>query len=285
MPEVASHALAKASTEVWDRFQHRRTLAYEGLLGMHWPWKLALAVGMAGFVALTAQLSIPLPWTPVPFSLGPIAVLLVGAVLGPGWGVLSIALYILAGALGLRVFADQESPGVEVLTGYTAGYIYGYAVAAFLVGWYLRRPRGSLPPRWQWALTAGIGVVTMFAFASLTWIAFSGGRFDSAWSATQSYLWLFLGMAGVAAVAAWWLVRRAHGTPAQRLDLFLVMMGAIAVIHVGGVAVLKPVLGYAWNEAIALGSTVFLPFDLAKAGLATAAASVFLPSPSSTGDP
>jgi biotin transporter BioY len=271
--------------EVWDRFQHRRALAHEGLLGLHWPWRLALALGMAGFVALTAQLSIPLPWTPVPFSFGVFGVLLVGAVLGPGWGVLSIALYILAGAMGLRVFADQDSPGTVVLTGATAGYIYGYAAAAFLVGRYMRRPRTTLPRRWSWTLTAGIGIVTLFAFATLTWIAFSGGRFHSAWSATQSYLWLFVGMAGVAAVAIWWLLRRAHGTPAQRLDLFLVMMGAIAVIHLCGVAVLKPVLGYAWNEAIALGSTVFLPFDLAKAGLAAAAASIFLPSPSTPGEP
>ena len=96
--------------EVWDRFQHRRALAYDGLLGLHWLWKLALAVGMAGFVALTAQMSIPLPWTPVPFSFGVVGVLLAGAVLGPGWGVLSIALYILAGALGLRVFADRTPP-------------------------------------------------------------------------------------------------------------------------------------------------------------------------------
>lgn len=272
--------------ETWDRFQQRRVHAYEGLLGLHWLWKLGLAIGMGGFVALTAQLSIPLPWTPVPFSFGVFGVLLVGAVLGPGWGVLSIALYILAGALGLRVFADQSSPGTVVLTGYTAGYIYGYAAAAFLVGWYMRRPRAAMTKGWQWALMTGIGVVTVFAFAALTWVAFSGGRFDSAWSATQSYLWLFMGMTGVAAIAAWWLVRRAHGTPAQRLDLFLVMLGAIAVIHLGGVAVLKPTLGYAWNEAIALGSTVFLPFDLAKAGLAAAAAAAFLPTPSvPTGEP
>lgn len=265
--------------EVWDRFQHRRALAHEGLTGLNWAWKLLLAVGMAGFVALTAQVSIPLPWTPVPFSFGVVGVLLVGAVLGPSWGVLSIALYILAGAVGLQVFADQESSGVAILTGSTAGYIYGYAAAAFLVGWYLQKRREAMPRRLAVALSAGIAVVTLFALATLTWVAFSGGRFDSAWSATQTYLWLFLGMTGVAAVAVWWLLRRAHGTPAQRLDLFLVMMGAIAVIHVCGVAVLKPVSGYAWNEAIALGSTVFLPFDLAKAGLATAAASVFLPTP------
>jgi biotin transport system substrate-specific component len=265
------------------RLERARLVAFDGLQGIAWAWKLMLALGMAGFVALTAQLSFPLPWTPVPFSFGVLGVLLVGAVLGPGWGVLSIALYILAGALGLRVFADQESTGIAILTGSTAGYIYGYAAAAFLVGWYMQRRRGLLPRKWAWGALAGIGLVTLFAFATLTWIAFSGGRFDSAWSATQSYLWLFAGMSGVAAVAVWWLLRRAHGTSGQKLDLFLVMMGAIAVIHLCGVAVLKPVLGLAWNEAIALGSTVFLPFDLAKAGLATAAASVFLPS--TPGDP
>lgn len=266
--------------EAWDRFQHRRALAFEGLTGLNWAWKLVLAVGMAGFVALTAQLAVPLPWTPVPFSFAVVGVLLTGAVLGPAWGVLSIALYILAGAVGLQVFADQESSGITILTGATAGYIYGYAAAAFLVGVYLQKRRTTLSRGWALALATGIGIVALFALATLTWIAFSGGRFESGWSATQTYLWLFLGMTGVTGIAVWWLLRRAHGTRAQRLDLFLVMLGAIAVIHVCGVAVLKPVLGYAWNEAIALGSTVFLPFDLAKAGLAAAAASVFLPSPS-----
>lgn len=263
--------------EAWERFQRGRLLAHEGLTGLAWAWKLALAVGMAGFTALMAQLSVPLPWTPVPFSFGLVGVLLTGAVLGPSWGLLSIALYIAAGALGLHVFADQHSSGVSVLTGYTAGYIYGYAAAAFLVGLYMQRARRVLPRRWSSLLAAGVGVMAILAMAAFTWIAFSGGRFRSGWSATQSYLWLFLGMAGLAVVACGWLLRRAHGSPAQRLDLFLVMVAAIATIHLCGVAVLKPVLGYAWNEAIALGSTVFLPFDLVKAGLATAAASVFLP--------
>lgn len=261
--------------EVWSRLHLQQNVE-----GLAWAWKLALAVGMAGFTALAAQLSFPLPWTPVPFSFGLVGVLLTGAVLGPGWGVLSIALYILAGAVGLHVFADQDSAGAAVLAGSTAGYIYGYAAAAFLVGWYLQRRRATLPAKWSWAVTIGLAVVTLLAIVATAWIALSGGRFASGWSATQTYLWLFVGMAGVAAVAAWWLVARAHGTPRQRLDLFLVMVAAVALIHLCGVLVLKPVAGLAWNEAVALGSTVFLPFDLAKAGLATAAASVFLPSAS-----
>lgn len=276
MPEAVAERKTYAFSR--ERLQRGGVLVHQNVEGLAWAWKLALAVGMAGFTALMAQLSFPVPWTPVPFSMGVVGVLLTGAVLGPAWGLLSIALYIAAGALGLHVFADQHSSGVSVLTGSTAGYIYGYAAAAVLVGLYMRRPRATLPRRWALALSGGIGVAGIFALLSLTWIAFSGGRFTSSWSATQSYLWLFLGMAALAAVACWWLVRRAHGSPAQRLDLFLVMVAATAVIHLCGVAVLKPVLGVAWNEAVALGSTVFLPFDLAKAGLATAAASLFLPS-------
>lgn len=271
--------------EVWDRVHRGGLLLQQNVDGLAWAWKLLLAVGMAGFTALTTQLSFPLPWTPVPFSFGVVGVLLTGAVLGAGWGVLSIALYLAAGALGLHVFADQHSRGTAILVGSTAGYLYGYAAAAWLVGWYLQRRRASLPAKWSWALTSGLAAVTAFAIVATTWIALSGGRFASGWSATQTYLWLFVGMAGVAAVASWWLVRRAHGTPQQRLDLFLVMVAAIAAIHLCGVIVLKPLAHLAWNEAIALGSTVFLPFDLAKAGLATAAASVFLPSAPSPGDP
>ena len=269
----------------WGRLHRGGLLVQQNLEGLGWAWKSLLAVGMAGFVALTAQLAVPLPWTPVPFTFSVVGVLLAGAVLGPAWGLLSIALYILAGALGLRVFADQHSSGPAILAGATAGYIYGYAAAAALVGWYLRRRRATLSG--PWAATVGIAIAAagLMSLAALTWIAFSGGRFASAWSATQSYLWLFVGMAALAALACAWLLRRAHGTPAQRLDLFFAMVAAVVVIHVCGVAVLKTVTGFAWNEAIALGSTVFLPFDLVKAGLAAAAASVFLPStPTPSGD-
>src|ERR1041385_4511890 len=123
---------------------------------------------MAGFTALAAQLSFPLPWTPVPFSFGLVGVLLTGAVLGPGWGVLSIAFYILAGAVGLHVFADQHSRGVDVLTGSTAGYVYGYAAAPALVGWYLQRRRAALPAHWSLLLTSGLAVAAALALVATT---------------------------------------------------------------------------------------------------------------------
>ncbi|MET0693611.1 MAG: biotin transporter BioY, partial [Propionibacteriaceae bacterium] len=70
---------------------------------------IALVVGGAGFVGLTAQLAIPLPFTPVPLSLQTFSVLLVAAVLGSTRGLLSMALYVVAGMAGLPWFAQHNS--------------------------------------------------------------------------------------------------------------------------------------------------------------------------------
>lgn len=263
----------------WTRVRQGRLLAHERVLMLGWPAKVGLAAGFAGFIALAAQLSVALPWTPVPFSFQPLAVLVTGAYLGRNYGLLSIALYILVGALGLEVFADQESSGLAVLSGATAGYIFGFGAAAYLVGWYVEKRRALLAPAWALGISVALGLVALASLVAMTWIAFQGGRFESDWSATQSYLWLFVGMTGLAVMAAVWLVRGARGEPRAKVDLFLVMMAAIAAIHVCGVAVLKPTLGLGWSEAVALGSTVFLPFDLVKAAIATAASVLFLPSP------
>lgn len=263
--------------DAWTRTRQGRMLAHERVLLLGWPLKVLLAIGFAGFMALAAQISVPLPWTPVPFSFQVLAVLVTGAYLGRDYGLLSVALYILAGALGLQVFADQDSSGLAVLSGSTGGYIFGFGAAAYLVGWYVEKRRALLDPRWAIGITVALGAIAAASLAALTWIAFQGGRFESDWSATQTYLWLFLGMTGLAAVAAVWLVRSARGQGREKLDLFLVMMAATAVLHVCGVAVLKPSLGLGWSEAVALGSTVFLPFDLVKAALATAASVLFLP--------
>lgn len=268
-----------AADDGLTRLRQARLLAHERLLLLGWPLKALVALGFAGFIALAAQVSVPLPWTPVPFSFQPLAVLVTGAYLGRNYGLLSVALYLLAGALGLQVFADQDSSGLDVLSGYTAGYLFGFGAAAYLVGWYVEKRRALLERRWAIAVTCALGAIAAASLVSLTWIAFQGGRFESAWSATQSYLWLFLGMTGLAAVAAVWLLRTARGQGWEKLNLFLVMMAAMAVVHLCGVAVLKPALGLGWSEAVALGSTVFLPFDLVKAALATAASILFLPSP------
>jgi biotin transport system substrate-specific component len=95
---------------------------------------LAVILG-ALLVALAAQVSIPLPGTPVPMTLQPLAVLLVGGLLGPRLGALSMILYLAMGAAGLPVFTPTVPlVGFARLFGPTGGYLLAYPVAAWAVG-------------------------------------------------------------------------------------------------------------------------------------------------------
>ena len=91
---------------------------------------VALVVGGAAFVGLTAQVAIPLPFTPVPLSLQTFSVLLVGAVLGSRRGVASMALYLLAGVAGVPWFSQHQSGWAFA----SFGYVVGFVLAAWLVG-------------------------------------------------------------------------------------------------------------------------------------------------------
>src|SRR5262249_21561858 len=101
----------------------------------------ALDVGAVLFVTLLtilgAQVSVPLPFTPVPFTLQPMIVLLGGAALGARLGASSQVLYLGLGLLGLPVFAVSPTlpPGAARLIGPTAGFLLSYPLAAFVTGW------------------------------------------------------------------------------------------------------------------------------------------------------
>ncbi len=94
---------------------------------------LAVLLGVA-VVALAAQVAIPLPGTPVPMTLQPLAVLIVGGLLGPRLGAASLLLYLSLGAAGLPIFTPFGAPGVARLFGPTGGYLLAYPIAAYAVG-------------------------------------------------------------------------------------------------------------------------------------------------------
>ncbi len=96
----------------------------------------AAAVIVGAFVvAAAAQVSVPLPGTPVPMTLQPLAVLLVGGLLGAPLGALSMILYLAMGAAGLPVFTPTVPLlGFARLLGPTGGYLLAYPLAAFAVG-------------------------------------------------------------------------------------------------------------------------------------------------------
>src|SRR5258705_9873904 len=92
-------------------------------------------VGGAVLVALAAQVSVPLPGTPVPMTLQPMAVLLVGGLLGGPLGAMSMILYLAMGAAGLPVFTPTVPLlGAARLFGPTGGYLLAYPIAAWVVG-------------------------------------------------------------------------------------------------------------------------------------------------------
>jgi biotin transport system substrate-specific component len=147
-----------------------------------------VALGVA-LIGLSAQVSIPLPNTPVPLTGQTFAVLLVGAAYGATRGAATLAAYLLVGGLGVGVFAGHAS-GWDVLrlSSATGGYLVGMLVAAALVGWLADRGWDRKP---QWSLpTMVLGNVVIYAFG-LAWLAHAFGMtFGQAWDAgVQPFLW------------------------------------------------------------------------------------------------
>jgi biotin transporter BioY len=89
-------------------------------------------------IALSAQIVILLPFTPVPVTAQTFAVLLLGALLGRKRAVSAVGLYLLQGISGLPVFAGGNA-GLFYLTGMTGGYLLGFLPAAYLCGFLAER--------------------------------------------------------------------------------------------------------------------------------------------------
>jgi biotin transport system substrate-specific component len=93
-----------------------------------------VAMGLGALVvALSAQIVVPVPFSPVPMTLQPLAVLVVGGFLGGAAGLGALFLYIALGVAGLPVFAAGGS-GVARLLGPTGGYLLAFPVAALVTG-------------------------------------------------------------------------------------------------------------------------------------------------------
>lgn len=94
---------------------------------------LALVVGFSLFVALCAQIAVPLPFTPVPITGQTFGVLLTGMLLGPRLGALSLLAYLAEGLAGAPVFA-LGTGGLSHLSGPTGGYLIAFPLAAVATG-------------------------------------------------------------------------------------------------------------------------------------------------------
>jgi biotin transport system substrate-specific component len=170
---------------------------------------LLVCAGTA-LVALAAQVSVHLGFTPVPLTGQTFAVLLVAASLGTVRGTASLLLYLLIGIAGAPVYAEHKH-GWEVFSGATGGYIVGFVVAAALTGYLAER---GWDRRFSTALSVMLtGNVIIYAFG-LPWLHHT---LDVSWATALEYgLYPFvpgdvfkLYLAALALPGAWRLVERA----------------------------------------------------------------------------
>jgi len=124
-------------------------------------------------VAGLAQLSVRLPFTPVPVTGQTLAVLVVGASLGPVRGGISLLLYLAEGAAGLPVFAEGGAGLAPLLLpSVTGGYLWGFVVAAIVVGSLAER-------RWDRRLSSAIGAMLLgeivIFFFGVVWLSAAVG--------------------------------------------------------------------------------------------------------------
>jgi len=131
---------------------------------------ILLVLSASIVIALAAQIAVPLPHSPVPLTMQPLAVLLVGVVLGSRRGAAAAALYLFEGASGLPVFA-QGHGGAFWLMAATAGYLWSYPAAAFVAGWVSERGWGSSSGRAIAGMLAALAVIYIGGWSWLAMIA------------------------------------------------------------------------------------------------------------------
>ena len=117
-----------------DTYAKPETLVGAALAPVGWVKSAALVVAFSLFVALSAQVAVPLPFTPVPVTLQTLAVVLAGALLGPRLGALALAAYLLEGAAGAPFFARGAGGAAYLAATPTLGYLLAYPAAAYVTG-------------------------------------------------------------------------------------------------------------------------------------------------------
>ena len=137
-----------------------------GIISFDTPIARIIAVLLGSLIiAALAQISIPVPFGPVPITGQTIGVILVGGLLGSKRGAFAVMAYLAEGASGLPVFAEFKA-GAHVLVGPTAGYLWAFIPAAFLTGYFAEKGFTLKPiPSF------------LTCFSSTTFILFSGTAF------------------------------------------------------------------------------------------------------------
>jgi biotin transport system substrate-specific component len=126
-----------------------------------------LVLAGTGLVAGAAQISVKLPFTPVPITGQTFAVVLVGASLGSVRGTASLMLYLWLGVAGAPIYAHHDS-GWSVITSASGGYIVGFVLAAAVTGFLAERG-------WDRRFSSSVGAIltgnVIIYLVGLPWLA------------------------------------------------------------------------------------------------------------------
>lgn len=145
--------------------------------------KLALSFVCACFVGLLAQLRFYLPFTPVPITGQTFGILLGAVLLGKTWGGVSAGMYVGAGVAGVPWFSGWTG-GIGTLTGATGGYLIGFIIASFAVGYTV--DKYSLSRNFS-------GMITLLFFAT----------FGLIYGAGLLHLYLWVSLDGGSTIGMW----------------------------------------------------------------------------------
>jgi biotin transport system substrate-specific component len=176
-----------------------------------------LVIAGAAFVAILAQVSIPL-W-PVPITGQTLGVLVVGAALGSVRGAISLTTYMLIGLAGLPVFADFTGT-IAAVAKPSFGYVIGFIFAAFVAGWFAERNWDRRPALAFVGFVVASAMPFVFGIPYL-WMILDviGGADLTFWQLLQAGLFPFIvgglikaGLAALIIPGAWALVRKADAS-------------------------------------------------------------------------
>jgi biotin transport system substrate-specific component len=137
------------------------------------PGRVLIGLGATAVVAASAHVAIPLPFTPVPLTLQPLAVLGVGLALGPLEGFLAMLAYLAEGAIGLPVFSPTGPGGLAQMLGPTGGFLMAYPLVAAIASGLSQWLSGRVA-RFLAAFVAGSVAMAVLFVLGASWLMHFG---------------------------------------------------------------------------------------------------------------
>jgi biotin transport system substrate-specific component len=160
--------------------------------------RVAGVIFFTALTALTARITIELPFSPVPVTLQTLAVVLSGLVLGARGGAVAQLLYLGLITTGLPV--DARGLGPAAFFGPTAGYLLGFVPAAFVTGWLAEHFASR---SWWGNFAAAIAGMLTIYLVGASWLAVMLGSWQKAWlGGVVPFILLDLGKAAIVAAVA-----------------------------------------------------------------------------------